>query len=160
VLEAARDGERFGDGGQIVSVRVECLAEGVDVAKRRKELERARKQALALKQLEQPSGARSEKAVVHPWHSDRAGVDQHLCARRASEVLLGERVEAVAIGPRGESQQPSVIVVVVRFVPGEQRRVLGQQLLQAFDVVVVNDASSLLDRPFETHAKPFAYLRG
>ena len=42
--------------------------------------------------------------------------------------------------------------------PGEQRRVFSQQLLQAFDVVVVNDPSSLRYRPLEPLAEALADL--
>ena len=110
VLEAARDRERFCDGGQIVPVLIERGANSVEVAKRSKKLKRARKQAFAPKQLQQPSGARPEDTLAHRWHHDRAGVDQQLCARRAGEVLFADRVEAVAIGARGESQQAAVIL--------------------------------------------------
>jgi hypothetical protein len=37
--------------------------------------------------------------------------------------------------------------------PGEQRRVFVKQLLQAFDVVVVNEARRLCDRPLESVAE-------
>ena len=51
------------------------------------------------------------------------------------------------------AQQTAVIVVAV---PGKQRRVFSQQLLQTFDIVVVNHASSLCCCPLETVAEPFA----
>ena len=146
MLEAAGADERFIDGLQIVPVLIESGANAVEIAERRKELQRARQQALTLKQLEQPPGAGSEKALADRRHHDRAGVDQQLCARPAGEPLFPLRVAGVAIGTRGHSQQAAVIVVVL---PGKQRRVFGQQLLQAFDVVVVNDASSLRYRPLE-----------
>ena len=50
-----------------------------------------------------------------------------------------------------------MIIVVL---PGQQRRVFRQQLLQAFDVVVVNDASSLRCRPLESFAEAFADFSG
>jgi hypothetical protein len=71
-------------------------------------------------------------------------------------VLFADRVEAVAIGARGESQKAAVIVTV----PGQQRRILSQQLLQPFDVVVVNDGSSLHCRPLQTAAEAFAHFSG
>ena len=42
--------------------------------------------------------------------------------------------------------------------PRQQRRVLGQQLLQTLDVVVVNHASSLRGCPLQTAAEAFAHL--
>jgi hypothetical protein len=45
-------------------------------------------------------------------------------------------------------------------VPRKQCRVLSQQSLQAFDVVVVNDAPSLRCRPLEPLAEPFADFSG
>ena len=107
--------------------------------------ERARKQAFTPKQLQQPPGARLEEALAHRWHHDRTGVDQQLCARRAGEPPFSLRVARVAIGARGDSQQAAVCPVVA--LPGQQRRVFSQQLLQAFDVVVVNGASSLRRPP-------------
>src|SRR5262249_57667278 len=38
------------------------------------------------------------------------------------------------------------------------RRIFGQQQLQAFDVVVVNDASTLCRRPLQTFVKAFAHF--
>src|SRR5206468_12871378 len=62
-----------------------------------------------------------------------------------------------AIGARGDSQQAAFTVPVVAL-PGQQRRVFGQQLLQLFDVVVVNDASSLCCRPLQTLAEAVAHF--
>ena len=59
VLEAARDRERFIDGGQIVPVLIERGANGVDVAKRRKEFERARE-----------AGLYAETAAAAPWRAN------------------------------------------------------------------------------------------
>jgi hypothetical protein len=64
-------------------------------------------------------------------------------------VLFADRVEAIAKRGRGGSQNAVFPVVAL---PGQQRRIVGQQLLQAFDIVVVNDASSLANRPFQTGA--------
>src|SRR6267143_248292 len=50
-------------------------ANAVEIAKRRKELQRARQQAFTLKQLEQPPGTGSEKALADRRHHDCAGVD-------------------------------------------------------------------------------------
>ena len=100
--------------GEIVSVLMERRADGVDVAERHEEFERARKQAFPLKQLQQPPGVRLEKPLAHRWHHDRARVDQQLCARRAGEVLFADRVEAVAIGARGESQQAALLSLSCR----------------------------------------------
>ena len=121
-------------------------ANSVEIAKRRNKLERARKQAFAPKQLQQSPGAGLDETLTHRWRHDRAGVDEQLGARRAGKGLFPGRVECVTIGASGESQQAAVIVVAL---PGKQRRVFSQQLLQAFDVVVVNDASSLRCRPLE-----------
>ena len=123
----------------------------VEIAKRGKELERAGQQASALKQLQQPLGAGLEEALAYRWHDDRAGIDQQLGARPAGEPLSLAPGRRVAVGAGGESQQPAIIFVVV---PGQQRRVFSQQLLQAFDVVVVNDASSLRCRPLQPFAEP------
>ena len=68
-VEAAGAHERFIDGLQIVPVLIESGANGVEIAERRKELQRARQQAFTLKQLEQPPGAGSEEAVRRPMAS-------------------------------------------------------------------------------------------
>ena len=69
------------------------------------------------------------------------------------------RVAGVSVSARGDSQQAALTVPVVAL-PGQQRRVFRQQLLQAFDVVVVNDASSLRYRPLKPLADAFAHLGG
>ena len=66
MLEAAGAHERFIDGRRIVPVLIKSGANSVEIAERRKELERARKQAFALKQLQQPSGA----GLRRPSHTD------------------------------------------------------------------------------------------
>ena len=148
--------ERIIDRSRLVGVFAKSRTDRVEIAKRRKELEGAGQQAVALKQLQQPLGAGLEEALAHRWHDDRAGVDQQLSARPAGEPPFSLRVACVAVGAGGESQQPAIIFVVV---PRKQRRVFSQQLLQACDVVVVNDASSLRCRPLQPFAEPLADLR-
>ena len=113
MLEAAGANERFVDGRQIVLLLIKSGANRVEIAKRRQEFERARKQALTLKQLQQPPRAGLDEALAHRRRHDRPGVDQELCARRAGEVLFPEGVEAVAVRARGHPQQAAVIVVAV-----------------------------------------------
>ena len=91
MLKVARDPERFIDGGQIVRVLIKSGANAVNVARRRKELGCAWKQAFPPKQLQQPPGALPDKTIAHRGHHDRAGVDQDLRARRAGEVLFADR---------------------------------------------------------------------
>ncbi len=159
MCEAAGADERFIDGRQIVPVLIQRGANRVEITERRLELERARKQAFMLKQLQQSLGAGLEEALARRWRHDSAGVDQQLCGRRASEPLFSLRVTRVAISARGDSQQAALAVPVLAL-PGKQRRVFSQQLLQAFDVVVVNGVSSLCDRPLQTLAEALAHLRG
>ncbi len=132
-------------------------ADGVDVAKRRKKRERARKQAFPQKQLQQPLGAGPEEAVAHRGHHDRAGVDQQLGALGAGKVLFAERVEAVAIGACRESQQTALDLVTL---PRQQQGVLSQELLQALDVIVVNDAPGLRCCPFQPPAEALTHFSG
>ena len=123
VLEAARDCERLSDDGQIVSVFIERGANGVDVTERRKELERARKQALALKQCQQPSGARLKDAFADRWRHDRARIDEQLGARPARKIPLPLRVPHVkGVGARRHSEQAAAFLVGL---PREQRRVFS-----------------------------------
>ena len=112
MLEAAGAHECFVDGREIVAVLIESGANGVEITERGEELQRARQQALTLKQLQQPSGSGFEDALTYRRRHDRAGVDQQLCGRRAREPLFSVRVAAVAIGARGHSDQAAVFVVV------------------------------------------------
>src|SRR5262247_576954 len=157
MLEAVGAYERFIDDCQNVPVLGKSGANSVEVTKRRKELERARNQALVLKQLQQPPGPGLDDALAHQWRDDRASVDQQFGARRAGEDLFSVRVEAVAIGARGDSQQAALIVVAL---PGKQRGIFSQQLLLVFGVVVVNDASRLCYRPLQSAAKAFSHFSG
>src|SRR5436305_8927 len=81
----------------IVPVLIESYANRVEITERGLELERARKQAFMLKQMQQSSGARLEEALAYRWRHDRAGVDQQLCGRRAREPPFSLRVTRVAI---------------------------------------------------------------
>ena len=69
VIEAAGAQERVIDGREIVPVLIKSGANSVEVTERRKELERARQQAFALKQMQQPSGAGLEEALARPMAS-------------------------------------------------------------------------------------------
>src|SRR5438093_12525297 len=71
--------------------------------------------------------------------------------------MFSFRTEGVAIGAGGHLQQTAVPLVSL---PRQQGRVFSKQLLQAFDVVVVNDASSLCCRPLESLAEAFADFGG
>ena len=92
----------------------------LEVAQGRKEPERVRKQAFATKQLQQPSGPGIDEAIEHVWRHDRAGIDQQFCGRRAGEPPFSFRIARVAISAGGESQQTTVIIIVL---PGQQRRI-------------------------------------
>ena len=138
---------------------VQSVANSVEFTERGKELECARKEALAVKQLQQALSTGFDEALAHRrWH-DRTGVDQQLRARRTGKPSFSLRIAGVAVGARGNSQQAAFTVPVVAL-PGQQRGVFSQQLLQAFDVVVVNDASSLCCRPLESFAEAFADFSG
>jgi hypothetical protein len=140
-----------------VRVHVERGANRVEIAKRRQDIERAREHAFPPKQLQQSPRAAIQDALDDPRRHDSTGVDQQLGAGRTGELLFTERVEAVAKRAGGDSQNAAFPVVAL---PGQQRRVFPQQLLQAFDVVVVNEASSLPDRPLQTAAKALADFSG
>ena len=68
--------ETLVDGPRIALVLNESGANALEIAERRKELQRARQQAFTPKQLEQPPGAGSEKALADRRDHDCAGVDQ------------------------------------------------------------------------------------
>jgi hypothetical protein len=100
-------------------------ANRVEIVECRKVFECLRQQAFAPKQLEQSPRAGCNQALEHRWRHDGTGVDQQLRALGAREVPLSLRIEAVAIGPRGESEQ-SAIAVTTR--PGQQRRKITHEL--------------------------------
>src|SRR6266850_6694618 len=143
MLEAAGARERFSDCREIVLVFIERRADGDDVAKRRKEFESPRQQTFSLKYLEQSPGAGTEHFLTHGWHHNCAGIDQRLCAVDAREVLFVGRVEAIAIGAGRDSQQSVLGPFNLATMPGKQCWILSQQLLQTFDIVVMNDVSRL-----------------
>ena len=72
-------------------------------------------------------------------------------------MLLPERVAAVAEGACGHPQQPAVTFLIS---PGEQGGIFGQQLLQTFDVIVVNGALGLGCRPLQALTHAFEDLLG
>jgi hypothetical protein len=88
-----------------------------------------------------------EDAATHRRRHDRTGVDQHFRGCRAGERAFTRRVACVAVGSRGDAQHAAVIIVIAT--PGEQRRVIGQQLLQPVEILVVDDASCLRYRRLE-----------
>src|SRR5262245_64592538 len=106
-MKTAGSQERFVDRGEIVRVRARgyCRANGVEIAKGGEESKRARQQAFAVKQIQQPDGARSNESVDDGGSHDRPGVEQHLRARRACEPALPLFAERIAVGARRESEQ-------------------------------------------------------
>jgi hypothetical protein len=154
MLEAAGAHEGLVDGCEIVRALGKSGADGVDITERGKKLERARQQAVTLKQLQLPPGAGQEETLTYLSRDHCAGVNQKLGACSASEPSFSFRVACVPVGERGHREQATA------FLPGKQHRVFSQQLSQTLDVVVVNDASSLRHRPIQTPAEPLAHLGG
>ena len=111
VLEMAGTHERFVHRGKIVAIRIKTCANAIDVAERGKELERSGKKASAVEEIEQPPCAGSDEAIAYRRRDDCAGIDQELGTCRAREVLLPERVEAVAEGTGSHPEQPAVVFI-------------------------------------------------
>ncbi len=158
VMEEAGTHERLvnqRDHRRIVAVLVERSANSIEIATCRNKLQRARQQAFPVKQFEQSSRARLKNAVADRWRHDCPGVDQQLCARTAREPCFPLRVAGIAISPRRHSEQTAAFLVPS---PRKERRVFGQQWLQAFGVVVVNEALGLGDGPFESRSHALADL--
>ena len=76
MLEAAGGHEGIIDRLQTASMLIDSSANGVEIAERGKERQRARKHAFALEQPEQSPGAGLEEAFAHRRRHDRARVDQ------------------------------------------------------------------------------------
>src|SRR5262249_58791149 len=88
-----------------------------------------------------------------------SGGEEQLCAVRPCDAFLAQRVEAVGVRARRDPQQTALGFSVVT-APRKYRGILGQQLLQTFDVVVMNDTSSLYDCPLQPLVQTFAHLSG
>ena len=119
--EAAGAYEGFVDGCEIVWALGKSDANGVDIAERGKKLERARQQAVSLKQLQQPSGAGQEETLKYVARYHCAGIDQKLGACSAGEPLFSFRVACVPVGERGHCEQATA------FLPRKQRRIFSLQ---------------------------------
>ena len=89
VLEMARIHERFVHRSKIVGIRIETRTNAVDVAERGKELERSRKKASAVEEIDQTPCAGTDEAIAYRRRDDCAGIEQELGTCRAREVLLG-----------------------------------------------------------------------
>ena len=146
VLEAGGAHERLVHHGEISDVIAQPRTYVVKLAPSGEELECAGKRAFAVEQLQQAFSACSNETVAYRRRDDRAGIDQHLGTLGASEVMLSERIEAVAEGACRHPEQPAVILGVA---PGKQGRVFRNQLLQACHIVVVNDTARLRYGPTE-----------
>src|SRR5205823_3088146 len=131
------------------------------VAECGKELERLGKKAPAVEEIDQPHCTGIDEAIAYRRRYDCAGIEQELRAFPAREVLLAERVEAVAEGTGSHSEQPAVVFIapigprrVPRSPPPRQQRgVFHQQLPQTFDVIVMDDAAGFGYGPLESSAE-------
>ena len=97
----------------------------------RKELERSRKKTSTMEEIDQPFCAGTDNALAHRGGDDCAGIEQEFGACEAREMLLPERVAAVAEGTGSHPEQPAVVFVFV-FIrpPRQQGRVFRQQQRQ------------------------------
>jgi hypothetical protein len=151
----ARIRERFVHPSKIVGIRIETRTDAVDVAERGKELQRSRKKASAVEEIDQPPGARPDDANPYRRRDHRTGIEQKLGACLAREMLLADRVEAVAEGTGSHPEQPAIVFIRL---PRQQRRVFRQELPQRFDVIVMDDASGFGYGPLEPSAKALFYF--
>src|SRR5262245_2008403 len=142
--------ERFVHRGEIVGIRIQTGANAVDAAERATELARSRKKASAVEEIDQPPSAGTDERLAHTRGDDCAGIEQELGTCLAREVLLPERVAAVAEGTGSHPEQPAVVLIRP---PRQQRRVFGQELPQTFDVIVMDAASGLGYGPLESPAQ-------
>src|SRR4030095_9001455 len=108
----AGTGERFIHRDKIVALRIQTGANTIDVAERGKELERLRKNAFVVEELEQPPGAGKNEGGAYRWRDDCAGIDQELGTCRARKDLLAGWVEAVAVGLSSHPEPPAGAFIV------------------------------------------------
>jgi hypothetical protein len=106
MLEMTCKHERFVHGGEIVRIRIKARANAIDVAKSGKKFERSGKQASAMKEIDQPLCAGTDEAIAHRRGNDCPGIKQEFGACPAREVLLAERVTAVAEGTGRHPSRP------------------------------------------------------
>src|SRR5262249_8262355 len=99
--------------------------------------------------------ARIDEAIAYRQRDDCAGIEQELGTCLARVVLLAERVETVAEGTGSHSEQPAVVFIGL---PRQQSRVFGQQLSQALDVIVMDDAAGFGCGPPESSAEALFYF--
>src|SRR5258708_3982153 len=162
----ARIHERFVDRGKIVAVRIQTCANVIEVAECGKELERSWKKASALEEIDQLPGARMDEAFAYRRRDNRASIEQEFGTCEAREVLLSERVAAVAEGTGSHSEEPPVVFITpvgLRRVPRsppprQQRREFREELTQTFDVIVMDDAASFGYRPLKPSPEPFFHF--
>src|SRR5262249_15910039 len=122
-------------------------ANGCEIAKRRKVLQRSREQPFASKQLQQSLRSRVNEAIAHRGHDNSAGIDQKLGTGRTRIMLFSEWAEGVTERVCDHSQEATVGLLPT---PREQGRPFGHQQLETLTVVVMNDAMGLRRRPLET----------
>jgi len=156
VLEMARIRKRFVHRSKIVGIPIETRTDAVAVAERGKELQRSRKKASTVEEIDQPPGARLDNASAYRRRNHRTGIEQKLGACLAREMRLADRVEAVAERTGSHPEQPAIVFIRL---PRQQRRVFRQELPQRFDVMVMDDASGFGDGPLEPSAKALFYFR-
>ena len=111
VLEVARIPQRFIHYGKIVGLSLERCANAIDVAERGKELQRSGEKASAVEEIDQSLCAGRDDAIAHRWCDDCTGIEQKLRTCQTSEVVLGYRVAAVAVG-RGSHPEQSTVVFI------------------------------------------------
>src|SRR5579862_1618560 len=111
MLEMARIHERFVHGARLGGIRVETRANASDIAERGKELERSRKKTSTMEEIDQPFCAGTDNALAHRGGDDCAGIEQEFGACEAREMLLPERVAAVAEGTGSHREQAAIIFI-------------------------------------------------
>jgi len=123
MLEMARIHECFGHRSEIVCICIETRTNAIDVAERGKKLERSLKNAPAAEEIDQPPGTVADQVVAYRRHDDCAGIEQEFGTCLAREVLLPDRVAAVAERTCGHPEQPAVVLIRL---PRQKRRVFRQ----------------------------------
>src|SRR5215472_14996299 len=110
-MEIAGKHERFVHCGKTPGIHVQTCANAVDIAERGEELERSRKKASAVEEIDQRFCAAADEAFAYRRRDDCAGIEQEFGTCQAREVLLAERVAAVAEGTGRHPEQPAIVFI-------------------------------------------------
>src|SRR5262249_33675652 len=97
----------------------------------------------------------TDEVIAYRGRDYCAGIEQELSTCLAREVLLAERVAAVAEGIGSHPEQPAAFFIPR---PRQQCGVFRHELPQTFDVIIMDHAVVLGYGPFQPLAQALLYF--